>query len=96
MDMTFAQNDVYAAYQTETATDGYTLFNAGLGTDFVNKNNKVLFSLHLAANNLTDVAYQNHLSRLKYGPENEVTGRNGVFNMGRNFSVKVTIPIDFK
>ncbi|SFD14883.1 iron complex outermembrane recepter protein [Chitinophaga sp. CF118] len=96
MDKTFAQNDVFYAYQTETATPGYTLFNAGLGTDFVNKNNKVLFSLHLAANNITDVAYQNHLSRLKYGPENEVTGRNGVFNMGRNFSVKVTIPIDFK
>jgi iron complex outermembrane receptor protein len=96
MDMTFAQNDVYYAYQTETRTGGYTLLNAGLGTDFVNKNNKVLFSLHLAANNLTDVAYQNHLSRLKYGPENEATGRLGVFNMGRNFSVKVTIPIDFK
>jgi len=96
MDKTFAQNDVFSAYQTETATPGYTLFNAGLGTDFVNKNNKVLFSLHLAANNLTDVAYQNHLSRLKYGPENDVTGRYGVFNMGRNFSVKVTIPIDFR
>ena len=94
MDMTFAQNNVYYAYQTETTTGGYTLLNAGLGTDFVNKNNKVLFSLHLAANNLTDVAYQNHLSRLKYGPENEATGRLGVFNMGRNFSVKVTIPID--
>ena len=94
MDMTFAQNNVYYAYQTETTTGGYTLLNAGLGTDFVNKNNKLLFSLHLAANNLTDVAYQNHLSRLKYGPENEATGRLGVFNMGRNFSVKVTIPID--
>jgi iron complex outermembrane recepter protein len=96
MDMTFAQNDVYYAYQTETTTPGYTLFNAGLGTDFVNRNNKLLFSLHLAANNLTDVAYQNHLSRLKYGPENDVTGRYGVFNMGRNFSVKVTIPFDFR
>jgi iron complex outermembrane receptor protein len=95
MDKTFAQNDVFSAYQTETTTGGYTLFNAGLGTDFVNKNNKILFSLHVGANNLTDVAYQNHLSRLKYGPENDVTGRFGVFNMGRNFSVKVTIPIDF-
>lgn len=97
LDKTFAQNDVFYAYQTETATSGYTLLNAGIGTDFVNrKNNKVLFSLHLAANNLTDVAYQNHLSRLKYAPENEVTGRMGVFNMGRTFSMKVSIPIDFK
>jgi iron complex outermembrane receptor protein len=97
LDKTFAQNDIFYAYQTETATSGYTLLNAGIGTDFVNKkNNKVLFSLHLAANNLTDVAYQNHLSRLKYAAENEVTGRVGVFNMGRTFSMKVSIPIDFK
>lgn len=96
MDLTFAQNDVFSAYQTETTTKGYTLLNAGIGTDFVNKKNKVLFSLHLAANNITDVAYQNHLSRLKYAPGNEATGRVGVYNMGRNFSVKVAIPIDFK
>lgn len=97
LDRTFAQNDIFSAYQTETATPGYTLLNAGVGTDFVNKKNgKTLFSLHLAANNLTDVAYQNHLSRLKYAPENEVTGRVGVFNMGRTFSMKVSIPIDFK
>lgn len=96
MDMTFAQNDIFYAYQTETASPSYTLFNAGVGADFVNKKNKVLFSLHLAANNLTDVAYQNHLSRLRYAPENDVTGRVGVFNMGRTYSVKVAIPIDFK
>jgi iron complex outermembrane receptor protein len=96
MDLTFAQNDVYYAFQTETTTPGYTLWNAGVGADFVNKNKKVLFSLHLAANNITDVAYQNHLSRLKYAAENEVTGRVGVFNMGRNYSVKVSIPLDFK
>lgn len=96
MDMTFAQNDVFYAYQTETVTKEYTLLNAGIGADFVNKKNKVLFSLHLAANNLTDVAYQNHLSRLKYAAVNEATGRTGVYNMGRNFSVKVAIPIDFR
>jgi iron complex outermembrane receptor protein len=43
--------------------------------------------------NITDVAYQHHLNRLKYGPMNEPTGRMGVFNMGRNFSFKVNIPI---
>jgi iron complex outermembrane receptor protein len=37
------------------------------------------------------VAYQNHLSRLKYAAINEATGRVGVFNMGRNFSFKVNI-----
>lgn len=96
MDLNFAQNDVFSAYETETPTSGYTLFNAGLGSDFVNRKNKTLFSLHFAVNNLTDVAYQNHLSRLKYAPINEVTGRSGVYNVGRNFSVKLAIPIDFK
>jgi iron complex outermembrane receptor protein len=96
MDVNFAQNNVFSAYETETPTSGYTLFNAGLGSDFVNKKNKRLFSLHFAVNNFTDVAYQNHLSRLKYAPINEVTGRSGVYNVGRNFSLKLAIPIDFK
>jgi iron complex outermembrane recepter protein len=44
--------------------------------------------------NLADASYQSHLSRLKYTPENYATGRTGVYNMGRNISVKVLIPID--
>ena len=47
------------------------------------------------AQNITDVAYQNHLSRLKYLDENPLTGRMGVYNMGRNFSVKVNVPLMF-
>ncbi|HEY0610457.1 MAG TPA: TonB-dependent receptor, partial [Chitinophaga sp.] len=38
MDMNFKQNNVFSAYETETPTDGYTLLNANLGTDVVNKN----------------------------------------------------------
>jgi iron complex outermembrane receptor protein len=55
-----------------------------------------LFSLNLVGSNLGDVAYQNHLSRLKYAAENLVTGRTGVFNMGRNYSIKLNIPLSFK
>jgi iron complex outermembrane receptor protein len=50
-----------------------------------------LFSIYLLGNNLTDVAYQNHLSRLKYTDENPVSGRVGVFNMGRNLMVKLNV-----
>ncbi len=96
MDMNFAQNNVFSAYETETPTPSYTLLNVGLGADFVNRKSKTLFSLYLAMNNITDVAYQNNLSRLKYADVNPITGRTGVFNMGRNFSVKVAIPINFK
>jgi iron complex outermembrane receptor protein len=36
------------------------------------------------------------MSRLKYGDLNAVTGRNGVYEMGRNFVFKINVPIDFK
>lgn len=94
LDNNFAQNDPFTGYNTETKTSGYTLVNAGVGGDFVSKG-KVLFSLYLAANNIGDVAWQSHLSRLKYAPENPVTGRQGVFGMGRNFSVKLNVPFSF-
>ncbi len=94
LDNTFAQNDPFTGYNTETKTSGYSLLNAGLGGDFMSKG-KTLFSLFFAANNIGDVAWQSHLSRLKYAPENLVTGRTGVFNMGRNFSVKLNIPLSF-
>jgi iron complex outermembrane receptor protein len=43
-----------------------------------------------------DVAYQNHLSRLKYLPENLATGRMGVYNLGRSFSIKLNVPLHFQ
>ena len=94
-DNTFAQNHPFTGYNTETNTPGYSLFNAGLGGDVTSKG-KTIFSIYLAAKNITDVAYQSNLSRLKYTAENAVTGRFGVFNMGRNFSVKVNVPLSFE
>lgn len=91
----FKQDKVYSAYNTETPTPGYTLLNAGMGTDFVS-GNKTLFSFFISGDNLTDAAYQNHLSRLKYEDVNYVSGRMGVFNMGRNISFKLLIPLSFK
>jgi iron complex outermembrane receptor protein len=90
----FEKNKFYSAFGTETATPGYTLLNFGMGTDVISKS-KTLFSLYISVNNLTDVAYQSHLSRLKYGPVNNATGRTGVYNMGRNISFKLIVPIDF-
>ena len=91
----FNQNDVYSAYNTETPTPGYTLLNASIGTDIYSKDH-VLCSFYLIGTNLADVAYQNHLSRLKYAPENIATGRTGIYNMGRNISLKLVIPIGIK
>ena len=90
------QDRVLLENGTETPTPSYSLWNVGIGTEIVNKRNKVLFSIYAAVNNLFDAAYQNHLSRLKYAPENPATGRVGVYNVGRNFSFKLIVPIDFK
>jgi len=94
LDNVFAQNNPFTGYHTETATPGYHLLNIGLGSQFTKKG-KQLFSIALSAQNITDVAYQNHLSRLKYTAENMATGRMGIFNMGRNFSLKVNVPLVF-
>jgi iron complex outermembrane receptor protein len=93
VDNTFSKKNVFTVYNTETKTQGYTLLNAGFGADVVNKKNLTLFSLSLSALNMGDAAYQNHLSRLKYAEENLATGRQGVFNMGRNFSIKLNVPL---
>ncbi|UOQ98049.1 TonB-dependent receptor [Hymenobacter sp. 5317J-9] len=96
MEHTFAQNRFFSAFDTETATPGYTLFNAGLGTDVANAQGRTLFSLYLTANNLFDVGYQSHLSRLKYADYNAANGRYGVFNQGRNVGVRLVVPLSFK
>ncbi|HEX6431364.1 MAG TPA: TonB-dependent receptor, partial [Niastella sp.] len=93
-DYTFKQDHPFTGFDTETATPDYWLINAGIGGDFVSKG-KTLFSLRFTAYNLGDVAYQNHLSRLKYAAVNNVTGRTGVFNMGRNFGIKLNVPLNF-
>ena len=92
MDWCLEQNHYYAAYDTETMTPSYLLIGLSAGTDVLIKGKKVA-ELALIVNNLTDVCYQDHLSRLKYADFNVVTGRRGVFNMGRNVVFKVTVPI---
>lgn len=67
---TFDQNNVSGF---ETATNGYTLINLGLGGK-VKLGNKA-FDVNLNANNLFDKKYIAHLSRLK---------TDGIPNIGRN------------
>ena len=83
------QANAHTAYGTETATPSYTLLNVTAGTD-IRYHNRTVASVYLSATNLTDRAYQSHLSRLKYadGP--------GICNPGRSFGVKVLIPIAIK
>lgn len=91
----FNQDRPFTGYNTETATAGYFVLNSGAGADLVNRDGKTIVSVHLLAANITNKAYQDHLSRLKYTDENLRTGRQGVFNMGRNFSIKLNVPLLF-
>ena len=90
------QDQALLAYGTETQTPAYTLINLGAGGDVLTNTSRTLFSLYLTMQNLFDAGYQSHQNRLKYFGVNEVTGRAGVFNMGRNVSVKVVVPFGRK
>jgi iron complex outermembrane recepter protein len=90
------QNNVLLDNGTERRTPSYSLFNIGMGTSVKDKRGNELCSFYFTVTNLFDKAYQNHLSRLRYAAENVATERTGVFNMGRNFSIKLIVPVTFK
>ena len=90
------QSHYFRAYGTETATPSYTLLNLSAGTDVLSHGGRRVASLYLSVNNLFDRGYQDHLSRLKYMDVNALTGRCGVYNMGRNIALRVVVPIDVK
>ena len=89
-----AQNHYYKVDDTETRTPSYTLLSLSAGTD-LNIHKKKVAELYVTAENLLNTAYQNHLSRLKYCDVNNATGRQGVYNMGRNVVFKVVVPLLF-
>jgi iron complex outermembrane receptor protein len=91
------QDRIYSAYGTETPTPGYVLYNAGIGADITNRKGNIILSINILGSNITNVAYQSNLSRLKYFEDypNNTTGRSGIYNMGRNISFKLNVPLNF-
>ncbi len=105
-DYFFRQNNILRADNTETPTPGYGLLGASAGFDLyangktrlrqgTSAGNTKIFSLIVACENITNTAYQSHLSRLKYLDVNPASGRQGIWNMGRNISVKIVFPLEF-
>lgn len=76
----FKQNRT-AAY--EIATGDYSLVHAGVHVEL--KVNKYKFLLDASVQNLFNQTYYDHLSRYK---------TEGIYNIGRNFVCKLTIPIN--
>ena len=93
MEYNLRQSKYYAVDDTETATPSYALFNLSAGMDLHVFGHNCI-ELTLSCNNLFDKVYQPHLSRLKYIDTNSPSGRQGISAMGRNFCLKVSIPID--
>ena len=93
------QNNIYSALHTEIPSSAYSLFDAGFGTRLVDRRSgRVICSVFLNSTNLTNVAYADHLNLAQYfyarnGNLVTVTNqRQGVFNMGRDFTFKVIFP----
>lgn len=94
------QNNIYSAFYTELPSKAYSLYNAGIGTDFVNpETGKVICSLYVNCTNLLNLAYAGHLNLAQYflsynGNTATVTDPSqGIYNMGRNVGIKVLFPI---
>jgi iron complex outermembrane receptor protein len=107
----FQQNNIYQQYAvfngltnqsnpveyaaSKAAAAGYTLLNAGIGGD-IQGHGHTICKVYIVCNNLLDTPYMDYMSRFKYFPVNNVNGKVGVYNMGRNVSFKLIIPFDFK
>lgn len=89
------QHKFYGLDDTETFTQGYTLINGGIGSTIINRKDKTLFDVFIQVDNIFNTAYQSNLNRLKYFEYYTASpnGRSGIYNMGRNMSLKVIIPI---
>ncbi|MNK67180.1 Colicin I receptor precursor [compost metagenome] len=89
------QNKFYGLDDTETFTKGYTLLNGGVGSTIVSRKNKTLFDVFIQVDNIFNTAYQSNLNRLKYFEYYTASpnGRSGIYNMGRNMSFKIIVPI---
>ncbi|AHJ99288.1 TonB-dependent receptor [Hymenobacter swuensis] len=95
LDYNAPQNRFYALDDTETRTAGYALLGLGAGTGLLGGADKrEVLQLFLQLDNAFNTVYQSHLNRLKYFEYYATTpnGRRGIYNQGRNFSLKVVVP----
>jgi len=96
----WAQNNIYSELNTELPSSAYTLYNAGIGTNFIHrKTGRKICSLYINCTNLTNLAYSDHLSHSAYFlaynavPVTVTQQNQGIYNMGRNLGFKLLFPI---
>ncbi|MGY3054295.1 iron complex outermembrane receptor protein [Pedobacter sp. UYEF25] len=93
VDFNGAQPRYLALNKTETFTPSYTLIDFGIVTSIKYSDDRKIH-LQFQVNNILDKAYQSNLNRLKYFDYYAASpnGHLGIYNMGRNVSVKAIIP----
>lgn len=96
----WAQNNIYSALYSEIPSLAYTLFNTGIGTNFVNpKTGRVICSFYINCTNLFNISYADHLNLAQYflayngNPVTVTQQGQGIDNMGRNVGFKLFFPI---
>ncbi|RYU78757.1 TonB-dependent receptor [Hymenobacter persicinus] len=95
LDYSAAQNHFYAVDNTETRTAGYALLGLGAGTSITaGPQQREFCQVFVQLDNVFNTSYQSHLNRLKYFEYYAASpdGRRGIYNLGRNLSVKLTVP----
>jgi iron complex outermembrane receptor protein len=95
LDYNAPQNRFYAVDNTETRTAGYALVGLGAGTTLLGGSAKrEILQFFVQLDNAFNTTYQSHLNRLKYFEYYAASpnGRRGIYNQGRNLSVKVIVP----
>ncbi|WP_375436790.1 TonB-dependent receptor [uncultured Hymenobacter sp.] len=95
LDYNAPQNRFYAVDNTETRTAGYALVGFGAGTNLTGGPTKrEILQMFVQLDNVFNTVYQSHLNRLKYFEYYAAspTGRQGIYNQGRNLSLKVIVP----
>ncbi|UOG74405.1 TonB-dependent receptor [Hymenobacter tibetensis] len=95
LDYTAPQHRFYAVDNTETRTAGYALVGLGAGTTLLGGSAKrEVLQFFMQLDNAFNTTYQSHLNRLKYFEYYAASpnGRRGIYNQGRNLSVKVIVP----
>ncbi|MET4105496.1 TonB-dependent receptor [Hymenobacter sp. UYP22] len=93
LDYNAPQNRFYAVDNTETRTAGYALLGLGAGFSLTTgPENREWLQVVAQMDNVLNTVYQSHLNRLKYFEYYAAspTGRSGIFNQGRNFTLKIS------
>lgn len=84
-DINFKQSHCFEDF--ETPADAYTLFNAGISGE-IRIGDRSICMVNLMCGNIFNKAYIPHLSRLRYVDASHITGHQGLYNPGRNFTLK--------